>query len=47
VEHVDKFDFGGLPGNFDTLLGSDAKRIVRDSADRHAGWTRGALDDLL
>ncbi|MCY7326061.1 MAG: hypothetical protein LH605_08035 [Microbacteriaceae bacterium] len=47
MEHVDKFDFDGLPGNFDNLLGSGAKRIVRASADRRTAWTRGALDDLL
>ena len=44
VRLVDRFEFDRLYGNFDDFLGSDAKRAVRDSADRHIRWISGELD---
>ena len=44
--HVTQFSFDRLYGNFDNLVPTDAREIVRRSADRHAAWVRGDFDDL-
>jgi len=46
VEHIVKFKFDRLYGNFDDFLGFRAKRIVRFSANRHIAWIKGDFDDL-
>ena len=46
VRHVDRFTFDRLYGNVDDFFGSDAKRAVRDSADRHIRWISGEFDHL-
>lgn len=46
ASHVEHFEFDRLYGNFDNVIPSDARRIVRRSADRHAAWVRGDYDDL-
>jgi glyoxylase-like metal-dependent hydrolase (beta-lactamase superfamily II) len=38
--------FDRIYGNFNNVITSGAKTILRDSAERHAAWTRGDLDDL-
>jgi len=46
ARHVEPFAFDRLYGNFDNAIGSDARAIVRWSADRHADWVSGAFDHL-
>jgi len=46
ASHVERFDFDRLYGNFDNVIPSDARRIVRRSADRHIGWVNGEFDHL-
>jgi hypothetical protein len=46
VRHVDRFTFDRLYGNVVDFIGSDAKRAVRDSADRHIRWISGEFDHL-
>ncbi|WP_020108957.1 MBL fold metallo-hydrolase [Nocardia sp. 348MFTsu5.1] len=41
-----RFDFDRLYGNFADYIDTDARRIVRASADRHIGWVRGDFDHL-
>ncbi|MBX0300512.1 hydrolase [Cryobacterium sp. 1639] len=43
---LERFDFDRLYGNFDTVIDTDARGIVRRSADRHWGWARGDFDRL-
>ncbi|MGW5242149.1 hydrolase [Monashia sp. NPDC004114] len=38
--------FDRLYNNFGAVVPVDAKRVLRDSADRHAAWTRGDYDHL-
>lgn len=38
--------FDRLYGNFGGVIPSDARAIVRRSADRHMAWVRGDYDDL-
>ena len=38
--------FDRLYNNFGAVVPSDAKAVLRRSADRHAAWTRGDLDHL-
>jgi hypothetical protein len=44
--HVGRFEFDRLYGNFDNVIPSNAREIVRRSADRHIGWVRGDFDHL-
>jgi hypothetical protein len=44
--HVERFAFDRLYGNFDNVIPTDARHIVRRSADRHIAWVRGDFDDL-
>ncbi len=44
--HVERFDFDRLYHNFEGMIPTDARGIVRRSADRHAAWTRGDFDHL-
>lgn len=46
ADHVDRFEFDRLYGNFTNVIASDAKDVVRRSADRHIGWVDGAFDHL-
>jgi hypothetical protein len=43
---VEGMHFDRLYNNFGAVVPSDAKRIVRFSADRHAAWVRGDYDHL-
>jgi hypothetical protein len=43
---VGRYDFDRLYGNFDNVIPTDAREIVRWSADRHIGWVRGDFDHL-
>lgn len=43
---VEGLHFDRLYNNFGAVVPSDAKRIVRFSADRHAAWVRGDFDHL-
>ena len=38
--------FDRLYNNFGAVVPSDAKAVLRRSADRHAAWTRGDFDHL-
>ncbi|OZG28533.1 hydrolase [Williamsia sp. 1138] len=44
--HLDRFDYDRIYGNFADVIDSDARRILRRSADRHMGWVRGDFDHL-
>ncbi|MDQ3157571.1 MAG: hydrolase [Actinomycetota bacterium] len=46
TQHVEKFDFDRIYGNFDNVTANDAKDILRRSADRHIGWVNGDFDHL-
>lgn len=46
AEHVDRFAYDRLYGNFDNAIDADAQSIVRRSAERHAAWTNGDFDHL-
>lgn len=39
-------DFDRIYGNLGNDTRSDARRVLRFSADRHAAWARGDHDDL-
>lgn len=43
---VEQYEFDRVYGNFDNVIPSDARAILRFSADRHIGWTRGDFDHL-
>jgi hypothetical protein len=38
--------FGRLYDNFGHTIDSDARAVVRRSADRYKGWVSGDFDDL-
>lgn len=44
--HVERFEFDRVYGNFDNVIETDARTVVRRSADRHAAWVRGDFDHL-
>ncbi|WP_243076642.1 MBL fold metallo-hydrolase [Microbacterium sp. SS28] len=46
ASHVERFEFDRLYGNFDNVIPTNAREIVRQSADRHAAWARGDYDHL-
>lgn len=46
AESVNRFSFDRLYGNFDNVIESGAKGVVRQSADRHIAWINGEFDDL-
>ncbi|WP_433281984.1 MBL fold metallo-hydrolase [Pseudonocardia xinjiangensis] len=46
AQHVEGFEFERLYGNFGAMIASDARAVVRRSADRHIGWVRGDFDHL-
>lgn len=43
---LERFDFDRIYGNFADVIESDAKAVLRRSADRHMGWVRGDFDHL-
>lgn len=46
ADHVDRFAFERLYGNFDNVIDADARAVVRRSADRYIGWVSGDFDHL-
>lgn len=46
TRHVEGFAFDRIYGNFTATIDSDARTVVRRSADRHIGWVRGDFDHL-
>ena len=46
ADHVDRFEFDRLYGNFDNVIPENAREVVRRSADRHIGWVNGDFDHL-
>ena len=46
VRSIEEFEFDRLYGNFAIRIASDARAVVRRSADRHIGWVRGDFDHL-
>lgn len=46
TQHVERFDFDRMYGNFDNVIAVDAKGVLRRSADRHTGWVNGDFDHL-
>ena len=46
ADHVDRLEFDRLYGNFANVIATDAKQVVRRSADRHIGWANGDFDHL-
>jgi len=46
TSYVERFEFDRLYGNFDNIIDSDARGVLRRSADRHIGWVRGDFDHL-
>ncbi|UPK76222.1 MBL fold metallo-hydrolase [Nocardioidaceae bacterium SCSIO 66511] len=46
ADHVEQFTFDRLYSNFDNVIPTDARAVVRRSADRHAAWVRGDYDHL-
>lgn len=46
TQHVERFAFDRLYGNFEDRVDTDARAVVRWSADRHIGWVRGDFDHL-
>jgi hypothetical protein len=46
ASQVEGLHFDRLYNNFGAVVPSDAKRVVRFSADRHAAWVRGDFDHL-
>ena len=46
ADHVDRLEFDRLYGNFANVIATDAKEIVRRSAERHIGWVNGDFDHL-
>lgn len=43
---VETLSFDRLYNNFGAVVPADAKRVVRESADRHTAWVRGDFDHL-
>jgi len=46
ARHLERFAFDRIYGNFDNVIPSDARAVLRRSADRHIGWVRGDFDHL-
>lgn len=46
AEHVSRYEFDRLYGNFGGSVLSDASGAVHRSADRYAAWVSGVYDDL-
>lgn len=46
AQHVERFAFDRLYGNFDNVIPTGAREAVRTSANRHIGWVRGDFDHL-
>ncbi|GAA4414910.1 MBL fold metallo-hydrolase [Georgenia halophila] len=46
AEHVERYAFDRIYGNFANVVPTDARAAVRRSADRHAAWVRGDYDHL-
>ena len=46
AQHVGRFTFDRLYGNFADTIDSDARQVMLRSADRHIGWVRGDFDHL-
>ena len=46
TRHVEDFGFDRLYGNFDNVIPTGARDVVRRSAERHIAWTRGESDHL-
>lgn len=46
AEHVSRYDFERLYGNFGGTVASDARAAVLRSADRYARWVSGEFDHL-
>lgn len=43
---LEEFAFDRIYGNFANKIDSDARAVLRRSADRHIGWVRGDFDHL-
>lgn len=43
---LERFEFDRIYGNFADFVDSDARMILRRSADRHIGWVQGDFDHL-
>ncbi|WP_153505621.1 MBL fold metallo-hydrolase [Cumulibacter manganitolerans] len=46
ADTVEALRFDRLYNNFGSVVPSNAKQVVRESAERHAAWCRGEHDDL-
>lgn len=46
TEQLESLPFDRIHGNFGNVIESDARRILRFSAQRHAAWARGDHDHL-
>ncbi len=46
ARHLERYAFDRLYGNFTNVIPTDARAVVRRSADRHIAWCRGDHDDL-
>jgi hypothetical protein len=46
AKSLDVFSYDRLYGNFGASIPTDARAVVRRSADRHAAWARGDYDHL-
>ena len=46
TQHLERFEFDRLYGNFETRIDGNARELLRRSADRHIGWVRGDFDHL-
>lgn len=46
ASHLERLTFDRLYGNFTNVIATDARAVVRRSADRHIGWITGAYDHL-
>ncbi len=46
ADHLDRYDFDRIYGNFGRAITHDAKARLRSSALRHAAWARGDYDHL-
>jgi glyoxylase-like metal-dependent hydrolase (beta-lactamase superfamily II) len=46
AEQLGGLDFDRIYGNFNNIINSGAKAVLRESAHRHAAWARGDYDYL-
>ncbi|MFD6054761.1 MBL fold metallo-hydrolase [Agromyces sp. NPDC060279] len=46
ADHVERYEFDRIYGNFGGAIRSEGKARLRASADRHAAWARGDFDHL-